>query len=82
MAAYTILAENYTGLVLVRFFLGIIEALFYPGALYLLSIFYTRKEITTRLLILYSGNIFATAFASLIATTTFVSIDSAQGLKG
>lgn len=53
-----------------------------PGALYLLSLFYTRKEIATRLSILYSGNIFATSFAGLIAAATFSSIDGAQGLKG
>ncbi|RSL83608.1 hypothetical protein CEP52_016669 [Fusarium oligoseptatum] len=49
VSACTALAKNYTGLVLLRFFLGVAEAPFYPGALYLLSIFYTRKEIATRL---------------------------------
>ena len=42
----------------------------------------TRKEIATRLSILYSGNIFATAFAGLIAAATFESIDGAQGIHG
>jgi len=28
----------------------------YPGALYMLSIFYTRKEIATRISILYTGS--------------------------
>jgi MFS family permease len=74
--------KNYTGLVLVRFFLGVAEAPFYPGALYLLSIFYTRKEIATRTWILYSGDSFATSFAGLIAAATFASIDGARGLKG
>jgi len=45
----TALVHNYTGLVVVRFFLGIAEAPYYPGALYLLSLFYTRKEIATRI---------------------------------
>lgn len=78
----TALAKNYTGLVMVRFLLGVAEAPFYPGALYMLSIFYTRKEIATRLSILYSGNIFATSFSGLIAAATFETIDGAQGLKG
>jgi MFS family permease len=82
VAACTALVKNYTGLVLVRFFLGVAEAPFYPGALYLLSTFYTRKEIATRISILYSGNIFATSFPGLIAAATFVSIDGTQGLKG
>ena len=42
-------------------------SLIQPGALYILSIFYTRKEIATRISILYTGNILATAFAGLIA---------------
>ncbi|OBT56988.1 hypothetical protein VE04_03394 [Pseudogymnoascus sp. 24MN13] len=53
-----------------------------PGALYLLSAFYTRKEVATRIAILYSGNIFATSFAGLIAAATFASIDGAHGFKG
>lgn len=82
VSACTALVKNYSGLVIVRFFLGVAEAPFYPGALYLLSIFYTRKEIATRISILYCGNIFATSFAGLIAAATFSSIDGAQGLHG
>lgn len=82
VSALTAIVHNYTGLVVVRFFLGIAEAPFYPGALYLLSIFYTRKEIATRISILYSGNIFATAFAGLIAAATFSTLDGAHGLAG
>ncbi|KAH8587879.1 major facilitator superfamily domain-containing protein [Bisporella sp. PMI_857] len=82
VSSLTALVKNYTGLVMVRFFLGVTEAPFYPGALYLLGIFYTRKEVATRIAILYSGNIFATSFAGLIAAATFSSIDGAQGLHG
>ncbi|KAJ0114087.1 vitamin h transporter [Diaporthe amygdali] len=82
VSACTALAKNYTDLVVVRFFLGIAEAPFYPGAIYMLSIFYTRKEIATRLSILYSGNIFATSFSGLIAAAVFNTIDGNQGLKG
>ena len=66
-SALTAVVQDYQGLLLVRFFLGWSEAPFYPGAVYLLSIFYTRKEIATRISILYSGTIFATAFAGLSA---------------
>ncbi|KAH7125225.1 major facilitator superfamily domain-containing protein [Dendryphion nanum] len=82
VSACTALTKNYTGLVLVRFFLGIAEAPYYPGALYLLSLFYTRKEIATRLSILYSGNIFATSFSGLIAEATFATLDGKHGLQG
>ncbi|KAL1874749.1 hypothetical protein VTK73DRAFT_226 [Phialemonium thermophilum] len=82
ISGLTAATHNYIGLLLVRFFLGIAEAPFYPGALFLLSIFYTRKEISTRLALLYSANILSTAFSGLIAAATFSSIDGAHGLAG
>lgn len=82
VSACTALARNYTDLVLVRFFLGVAEAPYYPGALYMLSLFYTRKEIATRLSILYSGNIFATSFSGLIAEAVFSTLDGVHGLQG
>ncbi|PVH78947.1 MFS general substrate transporter [Cadophora sp. DSE1049] len=82
VAAVTGAVRNYAGLVLVRFFLGTLEAPFYPGALYILSSFYTRKEIATRVSILYAGNIIAVAFAGLIAAATFSTLDGAHGLAG
>lgn len=81
-SACTALVHSYKGLVLVRFFLGIAEAPYYPGALFLLSLFYTRKEIATRLSILYSGNILASSFSGLIAAATFNTLDGVHGLQG
>ena len=82
VSAFTALVHNYAGLVTVRFFLGITEAPFYPGALYMLSQFYTRKEIATRLAILYSGNIFATSFSGLIAAAVYNTVSGNHGLAG
>ncbi|KAJ6035876.1 hypothetical protein N7540_000155 [Penicillium herquei] len=82
VSACTALTKSYGGLVAVRFFLGIAEAPFYPGALFLLSLFYTRKEIAFRISILYSGNIVATSVAGLIAAATFATLDKRLGLKG
>ncbi|KAI3475679.1 hypothetical protein L1887_62848 [Cichorium endivia] len=53
-----------------------------PGALYLLSLFYTRREIATRVAILYSANIVATASSGLIAAATFATLDKAHGIQG
>ncbi|KAJ1327047.1 MFS transporter ACS family allantoate permease [Microdochium nivale] len=78
----TALAKDFTGLLLTRFFLGVVEAPYYPGALYILSIFYTRKELATRISILYSGNILATAFAGLIAAGVFSGLEGVRGLEG
>ncbi|GMF68469.1 unnamed protein product [Aspergillus oryzae] len=82
VSACTALTKNYVGLVMVRFFLGITEAPFYPGALFLLSVFYTRKEIALRISILYSGNIIATGVAGLVAAATFSTLDKTHGLAG
>lgn len=54
VSAATAAVRNYHGLLAVRLLLGFTEAPFYPGAIYMLSLFYTRKEIATRVSILYS----------------------------
>jgi len=82
VSALTALSKNFTGLLLTRFFLGVTEAPYYPGAVYLLSIFYTRKEVATRIAILYTGNILATAFAGLIAAGIFHGMDDVAGIAG
>jgi MFS family permease len=82
VSGLTALSKDYIGLLLTRFFLGVTEAPYYPGAVYILSIFYTRKEVATRIAILYTGNILATAFAGLIAAGIFHGMDGAGGLAG
>lgn len=67
----TAFCKNATHLYLVRFFLGVCEAPYYPGALFLISNFYTRTEVALRVAILYTGNILATAFAGLISIGIF-----------
>ncbi|KAL4772080.1 major facilitator superfamily domain-containing protein [Aspergillus nidulans var. acristatus] len=73
VSALTALAKDFKGLLLTRLFLG---------ALYMLSSFYNRKEIATRISILYTGNILATAFAGLIAADVFHGMQNMSGIKG
>ncbi|KAE9974876.1 hypothetical protein EG327_008628 [Venturia inaequalis] len=82
ISALTAVCNNFVGLLMVRFFLGICQAPYYPGAVYLLSIFYTRKEVATRIAILYTGNILAQAFAGLIAAGIFHGLDDVAGIAG
>ncbi|KAJ4390598.1 hypothetical protein N0V93_004194 [Gnomoniopsis smithogilvyi] len=82
VSSLTAVSKNFTGLLLTRFFLGLTEAPYYPGAVYLLSIFYTRKELATRIAILYTGNVLATAFAGLIAAGIYHGLDDVGGLAG
>ncbi|EGY19445.1 MFS transporter [Verticillium dahliae VdLs.17] len=74
-------AHNYETMLVCRFLLGITEAPFYPGALYMISMFYTRKEIATRMAIFYTGNMLASSFSGLIAAAIF-NLDGKQGLAG
>lgn len=55
VSTLTAITQDFKGLLLTRIFLGVTEAPFYPGALYMLSLFYTRKEIATRISILFTG---------------------------
>ncbi|KAL0940241.1 uncharacterized protein CTRU02_203004 [Colletotrichum truncatum] len=81
VSTLTAIAKDFKGLLLTRFFLGITEAPFYPGALYMLAMFYTRQEIATRISILFTANICGTAFAGLIAIGVF-EMDQVAGLSG
>jgi type II secretory pathway pseudopilin PulG len=47
--------------------LGIIEAPFYPGAVYFLSCWYTKKELGIRMAFLICGLLLSNAFAGLIS---------------
>ncbi|KAI9152276.1 transporter [Paramyrothecium foliicola] len=82
VSACTALVQNYEGLLVCRFFLGITEAPFYPGATYMLSIFYTRKEVAARIAVLYCAQILATGFSGLIAAGIFAGMDDLKGLEG
>ena len=81
VSTLTAVAKDFKGLLITRFFLGITEAPFYPGALYMLATFYTRQEIATRISILFTANICGTAFAGLIAIGVF-QMDQIAGLTG
>ncbi|KAF2018238.1 MFS general substrate transporter [Aaosphaeria arxii CBS 175.79] len=74
--------HNFKGLVAVRFVLGITEAPFFPGAYYILSCWYTKKELALRIAILYSGLVLATAFSGLLAAGIFAGLSSVHGLAG
>ncbi|KAF2216262.1 hypothetical protein CERZMDRAFT_33691 [Cercospora zeae-maydis SCOH1-5] len=76
----TAAARNFTDLVVVRFFLGFIEAVYFPGCLFFLSCWYTRKELAFRSAILYSGSLISGAFAGLIAAGITDGMDRKLGL--
>ncbi|KAI9499235.1 major facilitator superfamily domain-containing protein [Zychaea mexicana] len=50
-----------------RFFLGVAEAGLYPGVLFYLSLWYTRKQQATRIAIFYGSSTLAGAFGGVLA---------------
>lgn len=73
--------NNFAGLVACRFFLGIVEAAYFPGCLFYLSTWYTRKELGLRTAVLYSGSLISGAFGGLITAGITSNMDGTQGLR-
>jgi MFS family permease len=82
VSLFTYKAHNYATMVVCRLLLGVTEAPFYPGALYLISMFYTRKEIATRMSLFFTANMLASSFSPLIAAGVFSGLDGSMGLAG
>lgn len=55
---------------------------FFPGALLILSSFYTRKEIAIRIAIMYSGNSLSNCFGGLIAAGVISGMEGLGGRRG
>lgn len=79
LSILTGITHNFTGALLTRFFLGFVEAAFFPGALFLLSKWYTRKELGLRTAILYCGNLMSNAFGGLIAAGILNGMEGKMG---
>ncbi|KAE9407361.1 MFS general substrate transporter [Gymnopus androsaceus JB14] len=54
--------QSYGGILATRLCIGIPESAFYPGTIYLLSRWYTKKELAFRSAILYAGLMMSNAF--------------------
>ncbi|KAK3197700.1 hypothetical protein GRF29_216g982455 [Pseudopithomyces chartarum] len=70
---------SFSGMVAVRFFIGFVEAAFLPGALLILSKWYTRRELTKRNAILFCGNLISNAFSSLVGAGVLSNMEGTLG---
>jgi MFS family permease len=61
------LVRSFTGLIVARVFLGMMEAGYFPGVAFYLTNFYKRDELAFRIAIFFSMATFAGAFGGLIA---------------
>lgn len=73
--------QSFGGLIAVRFCLGFVEAAYFPGCLFYLSAWYTRKELGFRTAILYSGSLLSGAFSGLISAGITSGLDGAKNLR-
>ena len=81
ISAATAGAHSYGGLIAIRFFLGFVEAAYFPGCLFFLSSWYTRKELGFRTALLYSGSLLSGAFSGLISAGIANGLDGAKGFR-
>ncbi|KAH8884662.1 major facilitator superfamily transporter [Thozetella sp. PMI_491] len=80
VSACSALATNFQSLVVCRFFLGFLEAPFFPGALFLLSSWYTPRELSTRMAVLYTGSLLSGGFGGLIGAGVQYGLNNVRGL--
>ncbi|KAF7317476.1 MFS general substrate transporter [Mycena kentingensis (nom. inval.)] len=72
---------SYGGILACRIFIGLPESAFYPGGVYLLSRWYTKKELAFRGAILYSGLLISNAFGALMAAGILSRMEGARGVR-
>ncbi|KAI0885042.1 putative MFS transporter [Annulohypoxylon maeteangense] len=75
-------SRNFSSLVVCRFFLGLAEAPFFPGAMLLMSSWYTRQELALRIAWFYCGHSFANAFGGLLGAGVLANLSGAHGIAG
>lgn len=73
--------KNWGQLVGLRVLLGILEAGYFPGSVYLLSCWYTRYDVQKRFSIFYLIGCVASALAGILAYG-LMQLDGTNGLAG
>ncbi|PGH06807.1 hypothetical protein AJ79_06449 [Helicocarpus griseus UAMH5409] len=61
------IVQNFQGLVAARFFLGFTESGFFPAATFLLTLWYRRYEVQSRMAVFYAAASLSGAFSGLLA---------------
>ncbi|KAI1399129.1 putative MFS transporter [Hypoxylon fuscum] len=74
--------HSFASLVVCRFFLGFAEAPFFPGAIFLMSSWYTRGELAYRIAWFYCGHSLANAFGGLLGAGVLANISGSHGISG
>ncbi|VUC20478.1 unnamed protein product [Clonostachys rosea] len=75
------LVNNFGGLVACRWFLGVFESGFFPGAVFIISRWYLPNETQVRISLFYSASALAGAFSGLLAFA-IAKLDGVAGIAG
>ncbi|KAH8700702.1 putative pantothenate transporter [Talaromyces proteolyticus] len=81
ISAATAAVKTYGQLLAVRAILGTAEAVFFPGAIYYLSSWYTKKELGKRIAALYIAQQVGNAFGGLFAAA-ILQLDGVHNIAG
>ncbi|KAH8881032.1 MFS general substrate transporter [Thozetella sp. PMI_491] len=81
VSATTAAAQSYSGLLAIRVFLGVTEAVFFPGVLYFLSAWYTKTELGKRVAALFMFQMLGSAFGGFVAAAC-LTLDGRYGIAG
>ncbi|KAI8067948.1 major facilitator superfamily domain-containing protein [Gongronella butleri] len=82
VVCFMALVQNHQGLYGLRICLGFAEAAFYPGMVYLLGSWYTKRELGSRTAIFVAGSQISGAFSGLISGAISQTLDGHNGLRG
>ena len=77
----TAAVKSYETLLVVRVFLGVTEAVFFPGIIYFMSAWYTKNELGKRLAALFMFQMLGSAFGGFIAAAC-LTLDGRYGIAG
>jgi MFS family permease len=80
VSALTSQVKSFGGIIVCRLMLGFMEAPFFPGVLFYLSKWYTKKELNLRMSIFYSGSLISGAFGNLIAAGILSGLNGQMGM--
>lgn len=81
ISAATAAVKTYAQLLAVRIILGVVEAVFFPGAIYFLSAWYPKRELGKRIGGLYIAQQVGNAFGGLFAAA-IGKLDGTHGIAG
>ncbi|KAL2870226.1 putative MFS transporter [Aspergillus lucknowensis] len=75
------IVQNFAGLMVTRILLGVFEAGFFPGAVYLCTFWYMPKELSSRIAVFYCASALSGAFSGLLAAG-IAQMDGVGGQEG